>query len=91
MNWDGSGVTPLGGGYALAVWRHPADGLAVLAAVDALEVDRRDRELLARHAERLHGLAHAPVSAVLQSAVIDWSCSRTAAASPPKAEPIADT
>jgi hypothetical protein len=26
VNWDGSGLTPLGDGYALAVWRHPSDG-----------------------------------------------------------------
>jgi hypothetical protein len=36
VNWDGSGATPLGEGYALAVWRHPADGSEwVYASVDS--------------------------------------------------------
>jgi hypothetical protein len=26
VNWDGSGLTRLADGYALAVWKHPADG-----------------------------------------------------------------
>jgi hypothetical protein len=35
VNWDGSGLTPLGDGYALAVWRHPAEGTEwVYAAAD---------------------------------------------------------
>ena len=35
VNWDGSGLTPLADGYALAVWRHPAEGTEwVYAAAD---------------------------------------------------------
>ena len=35
VNWDGTGLTPLGAGYALAAWRHPSEGSEwVYATVD---------------------------------------------------------
>jgi len=35
VNWDGTGLTPLGAGYALAAWGHPSEGSEwVYATVD---------------------------------------------------------